>query len=117
MQDLALWNLALQAFAAVLVVLAALAGAVMVLTRAFGRAPFGPTGRRGAPSAAAAASPHASASGGARSGMPSGPPSEATPGSPHAPGTPPDPFVMAAIHAAVRHLAPGAEVTRVDEVT
>lgn len=92
MQDLALWNLALQAFAAVLVVLAALAGAVMVLTRAFGSTP--PTGgeRPQAPGASTVAA------------------------SQHAPGPPADPFVMAAIHAAVCHLAPGAEVTRVDEV-
>ncbi|MFO7546015.1 MAG: hypothetical protein R6W77_11040 [Trueperaceae bacterium] len=92
MNEPALWNLALQAFAAVIVVLTALAGAVALLSLAFRSAP---------------AQPAAVLAG--RDGPSASPPDTSSEPSP-------DPFVTAAIHVAVRELAPGARVTRIKEI-
>lgn len=92
MTEPALWTLSIQAFSAVIVVLALLAGAVRLLTLVFQAPPP-------APAAAPAAPP----------GAPSGP----APGDDRGAS---DPFVLAAIHAAVQRAHPGARVTRVDEV-
>lgn len=92
MTEPALWTLSIQAFSAVIVVLALLAGAVRLLTLVFQAPPP-------APAAAPAAPP----------GAPSGP-------APGDDGGASDPFVLAAIHAAVQRAHPGARVTRVDEV-
>ncbi len=103
MNEPALWNLALQAFAAVIVVLTVLAGAVALLSRAFGpgRASVAAvtTGRGRAATSPIDASPQPS------------PKIEIETVS----GFTPDAFVTAAIHAAVRELAPGARVTRIEE--
>lgn len=92
MNEPALWNLVLQAFAAVIVVLSALAGAVAFLSLAFRSVPARP--------AVVPARPD---------------PSPASPRDTAA-GHSPDPFVTAAIHAAVRELAPGVRVTRIEEI-
>lgn len=98
MNEPALWNLALQAFAAVIAVLTALAGAVALLSRAFRAAAAPPAGvldARVGPSAS----------------FPRPPFEHGTSSDPS-----PDPFVTAAIHVAVRELAPGARVTRIEEI-
>lgn len=76
MPEPALWTLSLQAFGAVVTLLALLAGAVHALTRLFPPPP--------APSR-----------------------TEASAG--------PDPFVVAAIHAAAQRAHPGARVTHIEE--
>lgn len=88
MTEPALWTLSLQAFSAVIVVLASLAAAVRLLTLVFQAPPPAPV----AAPVAAAGPERAEGAGG----------SEA--------------FVLAAIHAAVQRAHPGARVTRVDEV-
>jgi hypothetical protein len=98
MNEPALWNLALQAFAAVIAVLTVLAGAVALLSRVFRVAAAPPAvvrvGREGS------------------SAPPQRTPSEH--GTPSEPS--PDPFVTAAIHVAVRELVPGVRVTRIEEI-
>lgn len=103
MNEPALWNLALQAFAAVIVVLTALAGAVALLSLAFG------PGRASA-AALITGRGRAATSPTDDSSQPSSKIAIET-----ASGFSPDPFVTAAIHAAVRELAPGARVTRIEE--
>jgi len=96
MTEPALWTLSIQAFSAVIVVLALLAGAVRLLTLVFQAPPPAPVAT---PAAPPGASP------GASSGTA---PADDAGGS--------DAFVLAAIHAAVQRAHPGARVTRVDEV-
>ncbi len=88
MNEPALWTLSLQAFSAVIVVLALLAGAVRLLTLVFKAPPAVPGGVQVPTRSTDAGAPDAGA---------------------------PDAFVLAAIHAAVRRAHPGARVTRVDE--
>lgn len=89
MPEPALWTLSLQAFAAVLVVLSSLAGALQALTALFRPAP--------APAPAAGA------------GRPAAP-------GPEPAATGPDPFVVAAVHAAARTAHPGARVVHLEEI-
>ena len=82
MPEPVLWTLSLQAFAAVVVVLTLLAGALMALTALFRPAPTPPPGAAGSR------------------------PDERGP----------DPFVVAAVHAAARTAHPGARVVHLEEI-
>ena len=84
-----LWTLSLQAFAAVIVVLGLLAAAVRLLTAVF---------RAAEPAAVPAAA-------------------DAVPAPAAGPGATPDPFVLAAVQAAARQVAPDAVIVRVDEIS
>ena len=92
MTEPALWTLSIQAFSAVIVVLALLAGAVRLLTLVFQALPPAPVATPAAPPGASSGTAPADDAGGS------------------------DAFVLAAIHAAVQRAHPGARVTRVDEV-
>jgi len=92
MTEPALWTLSIQAFSAVIVVLALLAGAVRLLTLVFQAPPPAPVAAPVAPPGASPGTARAEGAGGS------------------------DAFVLAAIHATVQRAHPGARVTRVDEV-
>jgi hypothetical protein len=106
----ALWLLSLQAFAAVAVLLTALALAVQTLTWLFRAPPLPAPSATPASATPAVAEPaHATPA----HAMPAAPAPGAEPGAERGPS---DPTVVAAVQAAAQRVRPGARVVRIEEL-